>query len=514
MNHYDFVTQGGPLKADHIVPIYSYILKQREIDPKYEISEEFSTVMIDDLMKGKSRSHFYDIIEGEEKIDDFIKFFGLLLSNYHGSSLISKITKISELVIRAGSQNALQFAKFLLKTLQESDAVHTGAYLKLLQFTDANYNIDQGEKIRKFEGMAAVDTYLNLKIFLDQNPTFIPSNTTLLYLYPSGAISWVDVEKLIDLFLLRGFKPTVNDLIRNLPPSIYLKLAQNLLTRNDPNITKYILREQRGIALFLDPMLNYEMNLVLLHNILEAGLKYGEQYLTTDVLVKLYRKMSEQPTETTLELLCYYPCAKLIVEICDNGIKANQQCLWNSCKRALHKENIEVLCNYKLFTDRQCFVNLIDRNEGCKIDGDIKFIADHGFRPDLVCVRYALRMKIIIGNLELYDLAYDDKLYKICFEVKSYPREYISKMTLGKDIVRFRSAFACYSEGFIRKFMEKNKGLVVDEYCFKNALDNTKYNLMKFIVEMGYNPNLRDIIDVSDEINRKTLFKLLFEKKI
>ncbi|AYV83939.1 MAG: hypothetical protein Hyperionvirus14_28 [Hyperionvirus sp.] len=526
MDYYNYITAKKTLDGDDIQPLYEHVLREREKNPGYDVNRDFSDVVISFLIKGRSRSHLVGIVvkgKGGHKLDDFMAFVGLLLGNYAESELFAKVMMLFGIVRcfdHVQGQNSVRFFKFLYEKLNGVKASYKvrGEYVALERLVvvvpkvvKEEVVINDDPLVQQFEIMAKTSRFEDLHKFLLENPGLTPSTRTLNNIYPNGAVSWASAEALYKIFLKRNFKTDISNLLRLEHGPLYNVICLTLVVTEDPNKLKSILlTNQTCFQTFLTH--GTMIDLELFHEIL-----VNIRPISSAGLMNLYKRLKVPANEQTLRLLCYFDCAELIDCICGEGVKPDYECLYNSCCEGFWKKNIRKLYNYKFFVDEKCFFNVGNLYVkkilgGKRFDEDVKFLAEYGFLPGLKHVRWGLERGFVIRGLENYGIAYDDELYRVCFELDNFPLEYVEKMGVGVVVVNFRNMFRTGSEGGVRTYLRENTEVVVDEYCFRNALRN-RNNLMELMIECGYNPSLREIVGIKDEEKRVMVFERLFGGK-
>ncbi|AYV81820.1 MAG: hypothetical protein Harvfovirus66_1 [Harvfovirus sp.] len=520
MEYYRLITEHDSLSGRSMVTMFDYIFGQLERDPEFAIEMEFSDLMIGFLIKGKSRSYLYNVIvkNQDNVFPNVVRFIEILFKKYGTRDLQKKIMALFNVMMGIdvnSSPRAVEFVKFLIKSFPAKPTrsdykVSLNAYLEDKQDAVPNDDfIPELDPSKLFEGMARKQNMATLMKFLDEHPTLIPSNQTLNNIYPNGHLTWEEADELLNIFLKRNFKPNFSNLINlKYDGDMFVIVCVELVTRGDEKIFEQLVGLPAAINVMVTTKEHFDLSLEKFHVFLEKV-----HYADYNTLLGLFNRVNGLANEKTLRLLCMFECPDLIEQICASAVvKPDQICLHNSCLKAVRRNNVRKLYNYKLFVDEQCFYNVV--NVTGSFNDDVKFLVEYGFLLNLKHVEYALERGLVLEGLDIYyGIPYDEKLYEICYRLNNFPVAYMNAMgATYKEIMTFRKMFLTFTDANIRKFMKNNPSLVVDEYCYGNALKN-KNNLASFMVEYGYNPSLKDIMKIKDEDKRMSFFYILYERQ-
>lgn len=188
----------------------------------------------------------------------------------------------------------------------------------------------------------------------------------------------------------------------------------------------------------------------------------------------------------------------------------NMETLYKVCEMGPSNKILKELLSHKLIPDKKCF-ELLCQYSYSDFNQTVKMLVNYGFVIDLDCVEYALKYKDEIDDLEMFNIKYDDKLFKICDKFKYYPKEYISK--INKDYIKMVQIFKKEPGNKIDAFINKKK-LVPTNYCFEVAIKNNKNNdIVDYIIKLGYNPSIAEIVHIKDSERREYVYDHFFKKK-
>jgi len=189
----------------------------------------------------------------------------------------------------------------------------------------------------------------------------------------------------------------------------------------------------------------------------------------------------------------------------------NMETLYKVCEMGPNNHILNELLSHKLIPDKKCF-ELLCQSGYANFNHTIKILVSHGFVIDLDCVEYALKYEEEIDDLEMFNIKYNDELFKICDKLEYYPKKYISQ--IDKDYVKMVEAFKKEPTNKIDAFINKKK-LVPTNYCFEVAINKNKNDdIINYIIKLGYNPSMSDIVLIDDKQKRTHIYDHFFNENI
>ncbi|AYV76451.1 MAG: SWIB/MDM2 domain protein [Terrestrivirus sp.] len=202
----------------------------------------------------------------------------------------------------------------------------------------------------------------------------------------------------------------------------------------------------------------------------------------------------------------------------------SQEFLYKVCRMCPSSMSLIKLLSYKLLPDRKCFelicesIKRTDLFSNLEYEGPdeiqlylndvIKIFFTHGFVIDSECIAYALKRNLVISDLEDYDIKYDETLFKLCEQLNVFPDEYKDKK--DKKLVKLSEMFAKNKIDKINTYMKKFN-VTPDTVCFKNAFKNPNLTA-KHIIDLGYNPSMKDIVNIDNNDLRRQIYEHFFGK--
>ena len=251
--------------------------------------------------------------------------------------------------------------------------------------------------------------------------------------------------------------------------------------------------------------------------------EYSEEYQpdeTTSIqklrTIMLYDLFKIIPTIETLEVTClrgYTDEFKVLTE--KYKIIPDKNCLNNSVKKVLNLDIINQIICYKINPDKITFECLLNNNLIDDLDDDtdddegksnletvVELFVKCGLQLTMDDMEKLIRKGLYLKNLDRFGIAYDDKLYFICFKNKyKISEEDISKFAIDKKILKLRKL--CLSSKpklTVQKFKQyliKNN-IKPDRYCLDNAIICRNNNLEKYmLIELKCLPTIFSLCNTS-----------------
>jgi hypothetical protein len=140
-----------------------------------------------------------------------------------------------------------------------------------------------------------------------------------------------------------------------------------------------------------------------------------------------------------------------------------------------------ILC-YKILPDKQDFEiyakNCVHKNNSTET---VELLIKHGLQLNFDDIKLALQYKIVIKNLERFNIPYDEKLYYWCYVYNIFP--YDNDMNIDEHTLKLRKMCrnSIVSEESLIEYMKDSK-IMPDRYCFDHAC-YYNYQLSRFFVD-------------------------------
>lgn len=203
-------------------------------------------------------------------------------------------------------------------------------------------------------------------------------------------------------------------------------------------------------------------------------------------IYKFLRLLNCIPNEETFKLGCKYQ-QKDIVNECTKVFKMLPT---NEHLQIMLKENRfndellnDILC-YKILPTKEDFNVLM--NSGRCSQHSIELLIKYGLLLDITDINKALSQKMIIENLERFNISYDETLYYSCYIYNIFP--YDDKMEIDKNILELRKMCRNRSTTVevFKKYIETHN-IMPDRYCYDHACF---YNieLLDYMIKLNFSP--------------------------
>lgn len=296
----------------------------------------------------------------------------------------------------------------------------------------------------EFDEMCRKSTALSIIGYLSIFPDFIPTDKHLSSIIKNNNLTIKEINDIYIQFIKNKHTPSYNiykeiySVSRLISSPFHNLIFNDLLKQKNIKLLTSII-DQYGVKKLFEYIENIDLNLFheLIDNYNNKKYRnhdyyyYNYNYMkksNNDVLIDLYKSLSEFPTQKTLELISCIPSKTDVVDfILKTGVIPNQTCVSNSCKYGLNKYNIITFYNYKLFPNNECLYNLIKQYDINKISGDILFLIDYGMIFNLSHIEILMKNNIYLDNLELFNIPYDESLFKLCIDNNNLENIYMTK---------------------------------------------------------------------------------------
>jgi hypothetical protein len=172
----------------------------------------------------------------------------------------------------------------------------------------------------------------------------------------------------------------------------------------------------------------------------------------TDTVIKLINNHKFIINSTTLNEAMKSKNIDLITYILQHGIVPTKDNLYNLITIPDNKNviyNDKLHNRYKIRRRRRLISNKYRRNKNSKINNIkiqkqsniiniVELLITYGLNIDLDCVSLLLSVSEDLLNLERFNIEYDEGLYFICYVNDHYPKEYMEKFIMDKNILKMR----------------------------------------------------------------------------
>lgn len=395
----------------------------------------------------------------------------------------------------------LNHNKQMLFLCDELEDIKNGLVLKY----GNNRSIEQFDKICK-GSFTIINDYIN-------KYEYIPTENAFCNLCRNDLLSWLTVINVSKLFQEKGFKFTVGCLSvmyrvggESENFNVLINTIVSELLETSINTLFDFFAKEKIIPNILHTVITFKtdkknLSLTTFHNCLSSfsnvcGLYYYHILLCDSsdidkndddqgydrILTNMVNFLAVSPTLMTLKMACSKNFGGLVGKLCELGIQPNIECLYNAFIGCFNYSVVVQLYNYKIFVDKKCFHLLLSNSS---LTNDIlnvlcPILVAYGLLMDYDCLKYVLERGFVLDSLELYGLEYNEKLFDICRELRTYPSEYITKIGYDQKQVALQEMFLSDSKTKIIDYINEY-GLKIDKYCYINALKKKKKHLLKLI---------------------------------
>lgn len=265
--------------------------------------------------------------------------------------------------------------------------------------------------------------------------------------------------------------------------------------------------EYAEILFFLYKKKNFEFTSEIMNNMILSG---GDAIQTGDIQSSKYRYVSTTNCNTIKKMLLEFGYSKNIIDdsivqanhgdkrivsmyflLKNIGVKPDLDTFKNAYN--CNKEHIinDCIANYKMVPTHEHLqitlakytdIHIINKimhykivpsiddyklyisNNSCSIDV-IELLVNYGLKLTIECVGLALGKKLVIENLDRFNIKYDEELYHICYINNMFPYDEL----MPTDVPVFGLRKLCRSEGLtkqkLKKYISENN-VKFDNYCF------------------------------------------------
>ena len=205
---------------------------------------------------------------------------------------------------------------------------------------------------------------------------------------------------------------------------------------------------------------------------------------------KFFRLLNIIPNEETFELGCKVSngdvindCTKIFKMLPTNK---HLQIMLGSYNLNLDLLN-DILC-YKILPTKEDLKILINNSSSGSRHQGIELLIKYGLVLDINDIAETLKNKIIIHDLDRFNIPYDETLYYYCYIYNCFP--YDNKMEIDKNVLELRKmcrTTATTLDAFI-KYVKTNN-VMPDRYCYDHACYNN-INILSHMTHLKCPPTL------------------------
>jgi len=219
--------------------------------------------------------------------------------------------------------------------------------------------------------------------------------------------------KIILNLALNDYKVTLNDLNSMLNNSDHISLPAN-----DTNIYRAINLPPEFFKAF--PLINSKIKIPI---------------------VKLFGKFNIIPNIDTLNSICKLKQINEMKILLDEYKLIPEKSTLDICVGTLCYDLIVEVLKYRLTPDNKTLHslsmhNLWQASEQIKVYTIMELLIKFGLTINLADIDYLLSKRYVLENLERFNIPYDEHLYFICYLHNHYPKEYIEKFTIDKNVLK------------------------------------------------------------------------------
>lgn len=231
-----------------------------------------------------------------------------------------------------------------------------------------------------------------------------------------------------------------------------------------PNNDTFNTTLNKGYSFSIDTLIN-EHNFVVDYNALNESLKSKNIKLISNIL-----KHNIILDKNLINTLVTVPDTKLVYY---NDKLYEQSIRWK--KRRASRRILRKRKGSKLVITNKNKKN--NKNKEIVIKNSttitiVELLISHGLKIDLSCVGLLLSCNETLLNLERFGIEYDENLYFECYVNEHYPKEYMDKFTIDKNILTMRRYLNHnLSAKKIKTFLETHN-LKPDRYTIEFAINN------------------------------------------
>jgi hypothetical protein len=353
----------------------------------------------------------------------------------------------------------------------------------------------------------------------------VPNDQCLSVVLSRSQNTWSDILK---TFIKLKFVPT-NQTLKNMLPLGYSRnlnsldmVLEHLQTLDNPNILIDALLKCSNaffdsVAATLGfiskkfkviPQLEHLHSISKLSRECDKGTYSSHHVLSHEKLINfLLDTYKIEPTLETINRACMLADEILFNIAIKGNILPESITLVHACKGG-SIPIISALLNMKLIPDKEC-LRVLNGNYHQPI---IKLLVSNGIYIDYDTLDMCFQNAIYFTDLQSMGIDCDDRLYEICHKYNYFPQQYLSSLTIPKDVITFRTMFSNQYQtvALLKEYMTKT-GVIPDQYCYNNALairTGPEIQSIRNWLETEYKlkPTILSIMRIADPLHRLSLY--------
>lgn len=287
-------------------------------------------------------------------------------------------------------------------------------------------------------------------------------------------------SNLLDAAIKLGSIQSVSEIIKYYPDFVNLGVLKRAINCGHLDLVNDMINMRITIdASIVDELLkkNTPQNFDIFKNLFLHGLK-----MSTEIL----------------EIACKYINEQVMHYLLENKIQPNKQC-FDAIVNSMADNNI----GYRYKSKQNNIPQVSKKTEL------INIITNFGYNLTYDDILYATRCKVVIKNIENYNIKFDNRFIEICSEIGFYPDYNIkdlkpTSVCLEKECTR--TGNIAQVKKLVNMGIKPTTKSLENSCCHKNNMANVKY-----LVEQGAEPNLECIKNIARSLGNRTLDFIISE---
>ena len=213
-----------------------------------------------------------------------------------------------------------------------------------------------------------------------------------------------------------------------------------------PNNDTFNIAVNKGYTNTINTLIN-DYGFSVNYNTLNESVKSKNFTLISQIL-----KYNVIPDNNTISALIQVPNNKMVFNSEKDHIhhinflrrRADRRARRRAVRRDAKRKNKNKINKTNKNTKNKNTKNKINKNKNkniskkSKVINIVELLISHGLKIDLNCISTLLSCNEELLNLERFGIEYDEDLYFICYINQFYPKEYMNKFTIDKNILMMR----------------------------------------------------------------------------
>jgi len=197
---------------------------------------------------------------------------------------------------------------------------------------------------------------------------------------------------------------------------------------------------------------------------------------TSIPVFELFKILKVQPNINTLNIACKKDSTDDITTIIENYGIIPEKTTLDMCMNRLNYDIISKLLKYKLTPDDETFYKIYNRwgddHRNESYTQIIELLIIHGLNINITHIKYLIKEKICLHNLERFGISYNEELYFVCYINNYFPTEYTSKCSINPILLQMYDL--CKSKKLrYEKLIEfmKTKNIKLDRFALDYLIE-------------------------------------------